>query len=111
MILYVNGCAHLLEAMADTGADVLSVDWRVDPAEAIARVGGRVALQGNLDPTTLFAPGEVVAREARRTLEAFAAQRGYVFNLGSGILPATPIASVEALWRTVLSGELDAITS
>jgi len=82
---------------------VLSLDWRVDPADAIARVGDQVALQGNLDPTTLFAPPAVVEVEARRVLDAFARQRGYVFNLGSGILPKTPLESVEALWRTVLA--------
>jgi uroporphyrinogen decarboxylase len=103
VILYMNGCAHLLEVLADSGAQVLGIDWRIDPAEAQRRVGGRVALQGNLDPCTLFAPPEVVAREARRVLEAFSDQRGYIFNLGSGILPKTPLESVEALFRTVLA--------
>lgn len=102
VIVYANGCAHLLEVLADSGADVLGIDWRIEPQEAIRRVGDRVALQGNLDPTTLFAPPEVVAREARRVLEDFAGQQGYIFNLGSGILPKTPVPSVEALFRTVL---------
>lgn len=104
VILYVNGCCHLLEVMADSGADVLGIDWRVDPREAIARVGGRVGLQGNLDPCTLFAPPDVVRAQARRTLDAFAGKgRGYVFNLGSGVLPKTPLDSVQALWDTVLT--------
>ena len=104
VIVYVNGGAPLLEVLADSGADVLSIDWRVDPAEAIARVGDRVGLQGNLDPTVLFAPPPVVERETQRVLDAFAPQAagGYVFNLGSGILPKTPLESVEAMWRTVL---------
>ena len=105
VILYVNGCSHLLEVMADSGADVLGIDWRVNPAEAIARVGDRVALQGNLDPCTLFAPPAVVRAEARKTLDAFANQRGFIFNLGSGILPKTPLESVQALWDTVLDLE------
>ncbi len=105
-ILYVNGCSHLLEVMADSGADVLGIDWRVDPREAIARVGDRVALQGNLDPCTLFAPPAVVRERAAATLRAFAGQRGYIFNLGSGILPKTPLDSVQALWDTVLASEV-----
>ncbi|MFT5048679.1 MAG: uroporphyrinogen decarboxylase [Chlamydiales bacterium] len=102
VIVYANGCGHLLEVLADSGADVLGIDWRVNPADAIARVGDRVALQGNLDPTTLFAGPDVVRREARAVLDAFADQQGYIFNLGSGILPKTPIESVAALWDTVL---------
>jgi len=104
VILYVNGCHHLLEVMADSGADVLGIDWRIAPREAIERVGDRVALQGNLDPCTLFAPPEVVRAEARRVLDGFKGQRGYIFNLGSGILPKTPLDSVQALWDTVLDG-------
>jgi uroporphyrinogen decarboxylase len=103
VVLYVNGCTHLLEVMADSGADVLGIDWRVNPAEAIARVGDRVALQGNMDPCTLFAPPEIVRQEAAKTLKAFEKQRGFIFNLGSGILPKTPLESVQALWDTVLT--------
>lgn len=103
VIVYANGGGHLLEPLADSGADVLSVDWRVDAADAIARVGERVALQGNLDPCVLFAPPQVVQREARAVLEAFAPARGHLFNLGSGILPTTPLEGVAALWRTVLA--------
>lgn len=108
VILYVNGCHHLLEVMADSGADVLGIDWRVDPADAIRRVGDRCALQGNLDPCTLFATPEVVEREAQRVLDAFEPAKGFIFNLGSGILPKTPLDSVEALFRTVLR---DPVTS
>ncbi len=102
VILYVNGASHLLEVMADSGADVLGIDHRVPPAEAIARVGGRVALQGNLDPCVLFAP-QAVARAAAGVLEAFAPQEGYIFNLGTGILPKTPIESMEILFETLRS--------
>ena len=104
VIVYLNGGSHLLEVLADSGADVVSIDWRVAPADAIARIGDRVALQGNLDPTVLFGPPAVVAREARAVLAAFAPQcsGGYVFNLGSGILPRTPLESVAALWEVVL---------
>lgn len=101
VILYVNGAAHLLQVMAETGADVLGIDWRVAPADAIAEVGSRAAIQGNLDPCTLFAPIEVVERETNRVLDEFAAQAGYVFNLGSGILPGTPVESMDAVFRTI----------
>jgi len=101
VILYVNGAAHLLSAMDETGADVLGIDWRVAPADAIRQVGARAAIQGNLDPCQLFAPVEVVERETNRVLDEFAAQPGYIFNLGSGILPGTPIASMEAVFRTI----------
>lgn len=103
VILYVNGGGHMLEVLAESGADVLGIDWRVDPRDAIRRVGDRVALQGNLDPCTLFAPPALVQREARRVLAEFAGAPGYIFNLGSGILPGTPVESVEALFRTVLA--------
>lgn len=102
VILYVNGCSHLLEAMVETGADVLSIDWRVDPVEAVRRTGGKVALQGNMDPVALFAPPDAVRREAQRTLAAFEGAPGHIFNLGSGILPKTPLESTTALWDTVL---------
>ena len=102
VILYVNGCSHLLEAMVETGADVLSIDWRVDPVEAVRRTEGKVALQGNMDPVALFAPPDAVRREAQRTLAAFEGAPGHIFNLGSGILPKTPLESTTALWDTVL---------
>jgi uroporphyrinogen decarboxylase len=101
VILYVNGAAHLLQAMAGAGADVLGIDWRVSAAEAMRHVGARAALQGNLDPCALFAPAAVVERETNRVLDEFAAQEGYVFNLGSGILPKTPVESMEAIFRAV----------
>jgi uroporphyrinogen decarboxylase len=101
VILYVNGAVALLECMARSGADVLGIDWRVAPAEALARAKGRCALQGNLDPCMLFAPADVVARETAATLDAFTDADGYIFNLGSGILPGTPVESMEAVFRTL----------
>jgi len=101
IILYVNGASQLLEVLADSGADAIGLDWRVDPKEALARVGSRCAIQGHLDPTILFAAPEVVEREARRVLDGFASASGHVFNLGSGILPGTPVASMEAIARVL----------
>lgn len=103
VILYVNGGGHLLELLVEAGPDVLGLDWRVDPADAIERVGSRVALQGNLDPCVLFAPPEVVRQETERVLDAFAGQEGHIFNLGSGILPPTPVESMEAVFDVIRS--------
>ncbi len=101
LILYVNGGAHLLEVLVETGADALGIDWRVDPADARARTSSRCALQGNLDPSILFADPVTVEREARRVLTEFAGRPGHVFNLGSGILPGTPVESMETLARVL----------
>lgn len=101
VILYVNGATQLLEVLADLGPTVIGLDWRVDPRDARRRIAGRTALQGNLDPTILFAGPDVVARHTAAVLDAFGPEPGHIFNLGSGILPGTPIASVEALVRTV----------
>lgn len=97
IILYVNGCATLLESMADTGVDAISVDWRMDLAEAKARVGTRVALQGNLDPCVLYAPADTIRLHTQRILDAYQRQPGHVFNLGHGILPDVSVASARSL--------------
>ncbi|GAB3252889.1 uroporphyrinogen decarboxylase [Alteromonas gracilis] len=82
------GTGELLGHMADAGADVVGVDWRVPLSEGIARAKGRV-VQGNLDPTLVFAPTEVMLDRATRVLEAGRAAPGHVFNLGHGVIPST----------------------
>ena len=101
VILYVNGCAALLEAMVDTGVDAISVDWRVDLAEARERIGGRVALQGNLDPCALYAQPDTLRQAACRVLDAYGREPGHVFNLGHGILPDVSVESAKMLVDTV----------
>jgi uroporphyrinogen decarboxylase len=108
VILYVNGANHLLPLLAGAFPDVISVDWRVSPHEAIRHVGARAALQGNLDPCALLAPPEIVERETNRVLDAFCEQSGYIFNLGSGILPSTPIESVATVFRTIRARRTEA---
>jgi uroporphyrinogen decarboxylase len=88
------GTGELLGAMAEAGADVVGVDWRVPLTQAIRRVGAGKALQGNLDPAVLFAGSEVIEREVRRIAheadEAIAlGATGHIFNLGHGVLPET----------------------
>jgi uroporphyrinogen decarboxylase len=82
------GTGEILDLMGAAGADVVGVDWRVPLAEGVRRVGGRV-VQGNLDPTLVFAPTEVMLERAREVLEAGAAAPGHIFNLGHGVIPAT----------------------
>ena len=76
--------------MADTGCDALGLDWTTDIADARARVGGRVALQGNLDPCTLYASPDAIRRSVGEILAAYGRGPGHVFNLGHGIHPAIP---------------------
>jgi uroporphyrinogen decarboxylase len=82
------GTGSLLGLMGEAGADVVGVDWRTPLASAIPLVGDR-AVQGNLDPTLVFAPTEVMTARAAEILEAGRAARGHVFNLGHGVLPTT----------------------
>src|SRR5919109_1217940 len=89
-IHFGTGTAALLEAMAAAGGDLVGVDWRVPLDQAWARVGWDKGIQGNLDPSVLLAPFEVVVREADRVLEAAGGRDGHVFNLGHGVLPDTP---------------------
>ncbi|MHB8670436.1 MAG: uroporphyrinogen decarboxylase [Acidimicrobiales bacterium] len=84
------GTGELLGLMAEAGADVVGVDWRVPLDAARQRVGPAVALQGNLDPAVCLAPWEVVADRARDVLARHAGRPGHVFNLGHGVLPETP---------------------
>jgi uroporphyrinogen decarboxylase len=92
------GTGELLHAMGDAGADVVGVDWRVPLDDAVTRIGPGKAVQGNLDPTTLFAPTEFVHARAAEVIEAGRSAEGHVFNLGHGVLPAT---DPDALTRLV----------
>ena len=96
LILYVKDGAHLVDLMAESGADVISLDWRADLGEAARRVGRRVSLQGNLDPTALAGPPERIAAAVRALARAGSPARGHVLNLGHGCLPDTPVEGVRA---------------
>ncbi|MES9937104.1 MAG: uroporphyrinogen decarboxylase [Sedimenticola sp.] len=87
VILFTKGGGQWLQMMADTGCDGLGVDWTTDLAEARARVEGRVALQGNIDPCILYASPERIRNEVGRVLESYGKGTGHVFNLGHGIHP------------------------
>jgi uroporphyrinogen decarboxylase len=96
-IVFTKGGGPWLEAIAACGADVVGLDWTVNLATARQRVGGRVALQGNLDPMVLFGGEAAVRAEARRVLDSYGAGPGHVFNLGHGINQHTPPEAVAAL--------------
>jgi uroporphyrinogen decarboxylase len=96
-ILFTKGGNPWLGAMMRSGCAAVGLDWTCDARAARKLAGGRVALQGNLDPVALFAPPERVREAARKVLESFGAAPGHVFNLGHGILPQTPVESVAAL--------------
>jgi uroporphyrinogen decarboxylase len=103
-IFFTKGGGLWLEAMAECGADALGLDWTIDLTQAKQRVGQKVALQGNLDPSTLFAPPAMIEQEARRVLREFAADGradGHVFNLGHGVSQFTDPSHVEALVHAV----------
>src|SRR5579864_4228194 len=96
VILFVNGCAGVLDLMEQSGADVLSVDWRIDLDAVRARVGRDRALQGNVDPGVLLSLPAAVAESARKAMRC-AGPTGHILNLGHGILPATPLECAQAL--------------
>jgi uroporphyrinogen decarboxylase len=85
VVLFTKGGAGWLEDMAATGCDALGVDWTIDLAAARARVGDRVALQGNMDPCVLYASPERIRQEVATVLESYGHGPGHVFNLGHGI--------------------------
>ena len=85
VILFSKGGCQWLEAQADSGADALGLDWTLDIGRARARVGDRVALQGNMDPCVLYASPERIREEVAFILESYGKGSGHVFNLGHGI--------------------------
>jgi uroporphyrinogen decarboxylase len=94
--------AMLLDQMGEAGADVVGVDWRTPLSWAIPRVGER-AVQGNLDPTLVFAPTEVMTARAAEVIEAGRAARGHIFNLGHGVIPSTDPDQLKRLTEFVQS--------
>jgi uroporphyrinogen decarboxylase len=100
-IVFTKGGGGWLESIAEVGCDAVGLDWTVDIGAARARVGSRVALQGNLDPALLLTSPEVIQSEARAVLASFGRGSGHVFNLGHGISQYTPPENVSALIEAV----------
>ncbi|HVO56711.1 MAG TPA: uroporphyrinogen decarboxylase [Dongiaceae bacterium] len=99
VIYYTKASHHLLDAVAQAGATVLSCDWRVNLAELRGKLGAKVALQGNLDPALLFAPRSAICERTAEILEQLQGV-GHILNLGHGILPGTPVENAQAFIST-----------
>ena len=100
-IYFSTGTSGYLELIRKTGADVISVDWRVNLVQAWSRLGRNVAIQGNMDPLVLLSSPDIVTSRAKELLDSVQGQPGHIFNLGHGILPQTPVENVLRLVEEV----------
>lgn len=97
VILFVRGSGTMLDLVHKAGADVIGLDWHIPLGRAREILGTEVAVQGNLDPSVLFAPTPLIEKALRRILDDNNGRRGHIFNLGHGILPGTPVEHVQFL--------------
>lgn len=102
VILFTKGGGQWLEVMAESGADALGLDWTTDISEARQRVGNKVALQGNMDPSMLYASPERIEEEVRLILTSYGKGSGHVMNLGHGIHPDVPVEHAQAFVEAVV---------
>lgn len=110
-ILYISGSAGLLERMAKSGVDIVSLDWTVDMAEARKRLGPNIGVQGNVDPCVLFGPQDNIRDRILDTIRK-AGDSGHILNLGHGILPGTPEENAGFFFETAKQAhELLAVTA
>jgi len=101
VIVFAKGVHYKLKKLADCGADVIGLDWTMDIGKVRKRIGDKVALQGNLDPTVLYSNKEKIREEAVKILESFGEGSGHIFNLGHGILPDVNPENAKALVEIV----------
>lgn len=99
LILYISGSAGILERMGQSGVDIVSVDWTVDMAEARARLGQSMKVQGNIDPGVLFGSPEFIQARIHDTVKK-AGNDGHILNLGHGVLVGTPEDNVRVFFET-----------
>jgi len=90
VIVFAKGVHHNLDNLKNCGTDVIGLDWTMNLGEVKNKIGNKVALQGNLDPTVLYGSKEKIKNEAVKVLESFGCGSGHIFNLGHGILPDVP---------------------
>lgn len=101
VIVFTKNGGQWLEAIASSGCDAVGIDWTLDIAKARARIGDKVAIQGNLDPAVLRSSPEVIRQETRKILQSFGNHPGHIFNLGHGITPDILPEHVQVLVETV----------
>jgi uroporphyrinogen decarboxylase len=101
VIYFANDCPGLLEIVKKCGADVIGVDWRIDMALAVKRLGKKAVIQGNLDPCVLFGTKEYIGERVQEIIGKAHTAHGHIFNLGHGILPETPVESAIAMVEAV----------
>ncbi|PKM42467.1 MAG: uroporphyrinogen decarboxylase [Firmicutes bacterium HGW-Firmicutes-8] len=101
VIHFANNASSMLELVVQAGGDVIGVDWRINLDEAWKRIGYDRAIQGNLDPFTLYAPPQLIAEKVKRILQMAGNRPGHIFNLGHGINKETPVENVIALVEAV----------
>ena len=97
VIYFGTDTATLLPAVAETGADVIGLDWRIPLDEGWAKLGNNISVQGNLDPVVLFSDWTTIEGRTVEILRRAAGRAGHIFNLGHGILPETPVENVKQL--------------
>jgi uroporphyrinogen decarboxylase len=97
VVLYTKGGGQWLNLIANSGCDVVGLDWTTDLAVAKKTVGAKVALQGNLDPMVLLSSSEVIVREVKKILSQYGKESGLIFNLGHGITPDVPPDNVAVM--------------
>ena len=101
VIHFGTGTSGFLELLKEAGGDIIGVDWRINLDDAWERLGYDVGVQGNLDPTTLFASKEEIELKVKDILDRAGNRSGHIFNLGHGILPKTPVENAKYLVDTV----------
>lgn len=101
VIVFTKGCKRWLELIAQSGCDVVGLDWEVSLHEARSRIGTMVALQGNMNPAHLLESPEMIRKSATQVIDAFGSGSGHIFNLGHGITPDVPPDHVKILIDTV----------
>ena len=104
LIVFSKGVHYKLNELADCGADVVGLDWTMDIGEVRHKIGSKVALQGNMDPTVLYANNDAIKNEVDRILNSFGEGSGHIFNLGHGILPDIEPEKAKAMVKFVKEG-------